>query len=502
MGVVAASLLVTATMAACGHSPRAATKPAPLRHPPVVFVSFDEFSTTSLVGAHGQIDAVRYPNFAGLAHDSDWFPYFTAPADETPRAMGALLTGKLPRRNLKPTYRHMPHNLFTLLGSRYRIDSSEEVTSLCPKRLCPHVRTRDGRAVRHELAQGRPERFERWVRSIHARSRPTFYFKHILMPHGPWRYLPTGQQFTSGAEEVPNWGHAFGSRWVSTQKYQRHLLQLGYVDRLIGSLIRRLKAQGLYDKSIIVVTADNGESFGRVDNGHEISRGNFGDIALTPLFIKRSYQSHGARPARHVRSEDVVPTLGRLAHIRIHYSVSGHSIYGPASRKIPARTVVYQRSGRRFVLSGPGLRRWARRAQALKARLFGVGDGGPGLYGIGLYRGLVGKAVAQLSPAAPDRARATLNDARAYRAVNPSARSIPTYVSGRLRHVGSHPPAAVAVAINGRIADTSPAFRTVHGGPYYFASLVPPAALRRGSNSVQLYAVAGSSANPRLRRLH
>ena len=232
--VAVAALIVTAFLAGC-HRGHGAAEPAVPRHPPVVFISFDEFSTTSLVGADGRIDAVRYPNFAKLARDGDWFPYATAPADETPRAMGALLTGNLPSRGVRPTSRQMPRNLFTLLGSRYRIDSSEEVTSLCPRRLCPHVRTRTLQSVLHELAQGRPERFERWIRSIRATTKPTFYFKHVLMPHGPWRYLPSGQQYLAGAEPVPGWGHAFGSPWVSIQKYQRHLLQLGYVDQLVGS---------------------------------------------------------------------------------------------------------------------------------------------------------------------------------------------------------------------------------------------------------------------------
>ncbi len=498
-----AALIAAVAVAGCGGTEGAAARQARAAppHPSVIFISFDELSTTSLVGAGGRIDAVRYPNFARLAHDGDWFPYATAPADETPRAMGALLTGDLPKRKLKPTYHQMPRNLFTLLGARYAIDSSEEVTSLCPPRLCPHERTQNKRSVLHELAHGRPERLERWVRSIRAGRRPTLYFKHLLLPHGPWRYLPSGQQFVSAAGEVPGWGHAFSSRWVSIQKYQRHLLQLGYADRLLGSVIDRLKAQGLYDKAIVVVTADNGESFGRVDNGHEVSRRNFGDIALTPLFIKRPYQAAGATPARHVRTEDVVPTLAGLTHTKIRHRVSGHSIYGPAARRIPARTVIYQRSGRGYTLTGPGLRRWAKRAQALKLRLFGAGNSAPGLYGIGPYRGLAGRPVSPLNPAPAGHIRATLNNARAYRAVDPSSAFVPCYVSGRLSGVSRKSPAAVAVAINGQIAGTSPAFRTVRGGPLHYSALVPPTSLRAGANRVRLFAVSGSSKAPRLRAL-
>jgi hypothetical protein len=285
---------------------------------------------------------------------------------------------------------------------------------------------------------------------------------------------------------------------VSSQKYQRHLLQLGYVDRLLGSVIDRLKARGLYDKSVLVVTADNGESFGRVDNGHEISRRNFGDIALTPLFVKRPYQAGGATPGRHVRTEDVVPTLARLTHTRIAYHASGHSIYGPAARKIPRRAVVYQRSGRSFALSAAGLRRWARGAQRLKAGLFGQGDEGPGLYGIGPYRGLVGRPLDDLHPGGAGNTRAILNGAGTYRAVRPAGSFVPAYVTGQI--TGAIP-AAVAVAVNGKVAATSPVFRTVPGGPFYYAAMAPPSSFRAGANDVRLLGVSGSASAPRVSAL-
>ena len=42
---------------------------------------------------------------------------------------------------------------------------------------------------------------------------------------------------------------------------QRHLLQLAYVDSLIGDLVQELKAQGIYDDALVVLTADHGISF-------------------------------------------------------------------------------------------------------------------------------------------------------------------------------------------------------------------------------------------------
>jgi hypothetical protein len=480
-----------------GHQRPGAASRAPA-HPPVVFISFDEFSTTSLVDGRGRIDPVRYPSFAALAGDGDWFPYATAASDETGRAMEALLTGSMPGRGRPPTYGANQRNLFTLLGRRYRIRASEEVTSLCPRRLCPHVRRQTRHSVRHKLATGRPERFTRWLRSVRATRRPILFFKHVLLPHGPWRYLPSGRHYARH-ETIPNWGHAFFSPWVTVQKYQRHLLQLGFADRLVGGLLRRLKDEGLYDRALIVITADNGESFGRLGNGHEVSRRNFGDIALTPLLIKAPFQHSGGTPARHVRMVDVVPTVAKLAHVRAPWRMRGHSVYGPAARRIPSSTTVFQRSGKRFRLSLGGLRRWARAARRRKLRLFGSGDGPPGLYGVGPYRALVGTPPTQWPRASSAGTRVALDNRSKFGGVRLSASFIPTLVTGRV--LGSRLPRAVAVAVNGRIAATSPTFRVRRRGRFYFSALVPEGSFREGRNDVRVFAVSGSGRDPHLRAL-
>ncbi len=116
----------------CSRKAGPATAP---RHPPVVMVVFDEFSTTSLLDRHHRIDPVRYPNFARLAGDATWFPNTTASLDETGRAMRALLTGRNTWRPARPTFEANRRNIFTLMARRYRLGVSEEVTSLCPRRL-------------------------------------------------------------------------------------------------------------------------------------------------------------------------------------------------------------------------------------------------------------------------------------------------------------------------------------------------------------------------------
>ncbi|MEJ7714617.1 MAG: sulfatase-like hydrolase/transferase [Thermoleophilaceae bacterium] len=121
-------------------------------------------------------------------------------------------------------------------------------------------------------------------------------FKHVLLPHVPWQYLPDGRQYRRVATEpIPG---------ISRQSYrdqgqvdvlqQRHLLQLGFADLEVQELIARLKKEGMWDKAMVVVAADHGVSFrkGQFDRRKANER-NVDEIAPVPLFIKAPSQERG-----------------------------------------------------------------------------------------------------------------------------------------------------------------------------------------------------------------
>jgi Sulfatase len=485
----------------CSGSSPASGQVQPARHPPVVMLAFDEFSTTSLLDRRGHIDRIRYPNFAALARDANWFPNDTASLDETSRAMAALFTGKTTWRHRDATYSNYPRNLFTLLGRRYRIRALEEVSSLCPRRLCPHVRRQTQRSVRHELATGRPERVSRWLRSVRPASPPTFYFKHILLPHGPWVYVPSGHRYSEGSQSHLPWGLRHFNRWLVNQSYQRHLLQLGFADRMLGRVLAQLRSTGLYDRSLLVVVADNGEGFGRLGNGHEISRRNAADIATTPLFIKLPFQRAGRIVRRHVRTIDLLPTVARLVRIRLPWRIQGHSMFGPAARRIPRSVLLVQRTGHRLRLGFGAFRRRAARTLRLKLRLFGSGPFDPAVFRIGPHPGLQGTPLSRWQRLAPGSTHAVLEHGSAYSNVRPESGRLPLKLLGRLTGTGSRRPAVLAIAVDGKIAATAPTFAIHRRGRQLFSVLLPESLLHAGRNEVQVFAVSGSHTGLRLRPL-
>ena len=178
---------------------RIAGTDAPPKHPYVVLLVMDEFPGDSLLDRSRRIDPVRYPNFAALAADATWFRNAYSVYDSTTKAVPLILDGVQARTPAPAADRRdHPHSIYDMFARHgYRIVDSEEATALCPPSICHGGRTRRP-AIIPNLLGGRPQRFNRWVRSIKA-GKPTLWVKHVLLPHGPYIYQPLGRQDPPGA---------------------------------------------------------------------------------------------------------------------------------------------------------------------------------------------------------------------------------------------------------------------------------------------------------------
>jgi hypothetical protein len=475
---------------------------APARpRPPVVLVVFDEFPTTSLLGKGRRVDARRYPNFARLAAQSTWFRNATTVHDSTFVAMPAILTGRvrgyLPGAGARPPRR----SLFTLLKRQgYRVNGSEEGAHVCPVRLCGR---RHG--TRWFLVRSRMARFSRFIRSIRPSRRPYLHFKHTLLPHVPWIYLPSGRQYAHGPfAPIRGVNSALGvrDRGLVRLAYQRHLLQVGAVDRAVGRLVRQLRATGLWRRSLVVVTADHGVSFrlGERDR-RTVTPGNVQNIAPVPLFVKRPRQRHGKVSLAYARTVDIVPTIASVLRIRVPWRTRGSSLFSRAvarrrtvrvGGRAPASPVVKLRA-RAF--QG----RWSR-AIAYQHWLFGYGRRGRGLYGIGPNPELLGRGLDRLRVARAAGLRATVLGASDLQNVEPRRRFRPAFVTGHIRGA-RRGRRDLAVAVNGRIAAVTKSFRLGRRQPESFACMVPESTLVPGRNFVHVLLVERRRRRLRLRLL-
>jgi hypothetical protein len=492
------SLLATAAMLALGalspHAPDALPASKVHHRPHALLLVLDELPGDSLLARSGGIDAGRYPNFAALAADSTWFRNAYSTYDSTTKAVPLILDGMRPVPDSEPERSWHPRTIFTSLGARgYRIVAAEEATALCPPRLCrgAHVRRP---AIMPRLRHRRPERFARFVRSIRPSGRPTFWMKHVLLPHGPYQYLPSGAKTRSGATDlVPemNSEFAFHDAFLTRHNEQRYLLQLGFVDRLLGRLLRRLKRLGMYDDTLIVLTADHGYAWQvGVGTRRSVSASNVHELTPVPFFVKAPGQQAGRVNGAYAQTLDVTPTIADVLGVRLGYRTHGHSVFSRAVRRRRGVAVTTREFSGIVRISG---KRWqARRRAVVRRRLhqLGAGDWASLYTGIGPHRELIGRRVAGLARAAAKGLRASIAQAGTYDHVRRPGGIVPAQVAGSLARAGGPDPGrAVAVAVNGRIEGVGRTFQLLGHSGEHFAVNVPEAAFAKGRNVVEVFEV-------------
>jgi hypothetical protein len=508
---------------------------------PVVLVIFDEFPVQSLMDARGRVDARRYPNFARLAADSTWYRDTASADQDTPYAVPAILDGRLPRQERLPVAADHPQNIFSLLDSRYELHVREDGTALCAPRLCaPAAREGFGarmrslssdvsRAYGHlllpdqvdfdtvpdtaeavaanrrtpreskrqryrrlhaNLAGGRPQRFEDFVGGIEGGSRPRLHLIHILLPHVPFQYLPSGRRYRSsprealpGLEGRPSYDVPF----LVKQSYARHLLQLGATDRLLGRLLDRLHELGIYDRALVAVVADHGISFRRGHDRRLVRSANVEDIAPVPFFVKAPGQQRGRISDRPLRTVDVLPTVADILGVHIPWPIEGRSARGPTVPAQRQRRLIAKKFRHVYPVDTPGYERARRAALARKLRLFGRG-----IYSFTPRSDLVGLRVSELSPLPAAGERALVARPERYRAVDPDSGFVPARLVGRIEPGRPGGGRVLIVALNGRVAATGRTFTLEGTGAEQFSVLIPERSLRRGANRLELLVADGS----------
>ena len=473
-------------------APDAPRRPIPGK-PPVVMIVMDEFPVDLMLAPNGKIDPIRYPNFAALAATGTWFKNAHTVYDSTTKAIPAVLTGKLPQKLADATYGSHPQTVFDLFGGRgYKIVKDEEATSLCPPRYCPDARPQRP-AILPLLAGGRPERLTRFFAQI-TPGAPGFYMKHVLFPHAPYLYLPSGKQTRYGYRDpVPGMNNTagFGDRFLTQHNRQRLQLQIGYFDRRLGGLFRKMLRDGTFDQALIALIADHGISseVGVVDR-RAVTRRNIDEVAPVPMFVKAPGQRRGRTSRAYAQTIDFVPTIADALNVRMPYRADGRSAFSrPVRRRRFVRMIRRGFNGTITVRARPMERRRRANVRA-KLRLFGHGDIRTLYTGIGPNRRLLGRSSSELGAAGLGRVRALISGAANLRAVRPSSPLLPTQIGGPVR--GGRPGARrdIAVAVNGRVEAVGRTFYLRGSSQESFAVNVPEASLRPGRNTVEVFQVS------------
>ena len=279
------------------------------------------------------------PNLDALAKDGTLFEHAWAHAPSTRYSMPAILTGRFPldvHYDMSQWWPGIAVGADTLakeLAARGFVTGA--ITSFeyfDPKRhMNQGFAEYDNEDARLHQALGGPERShgssskEQTDKAIgfvtrHASDR-WFLWVHYYDPHADYETHP----------EIKPFG---------TDDMARYDGEIAFTDLHIGRLIAELKAKGMYDKTVIVVTGDHGEGFGE----HGVTMHGFHLYAAqtkVPLIVRVPGlpPRRSETPAGHV---DILPTLVDLAGGAPTADMEGRSLVDVLRGDADRDRVVYQ----------------------------------------------------------------------------------------------------------------------------------------------------------------
>ena len=358
--------------------------------PPVVLIVFDESPLFALLDADGNINSTRFPGFSKLASLATWHRNATAVSQQTFQAVPAIFTSNIPKIGDLPFLSDHPNNIFTMLQKTYPINGYESVTSLCPRNVCASAYPTDlerlylprlksflsdalvvyGHRVLPEKTRSQlPSVGQSWGgfaksdtttvvegadepanakfdltreggpffqfrmmneavdRMVSAKT-PTATVMHLTMPHRPWFMSPSLQQY-HGPPFLGDLNPSVGDR--PKDYYQRYIYQLAAVDSMVNNLITRMQNAGLWDKSLVMVTADHGISFepGLMQRATDFTNaGQVTDLFTIPMFVKMPHQAAGKIDDCAVTNLDLLPTVLDVTGVTTQAHLDGSSLVG------------------------------------------------------------------------------------------------------------------------------------------------------------------------------
>jgi Sulfatase len=510
---------------------------------PIVVVLFDELPTTTLMDDRGRIDAARFPGFGELAATGTWYRNAYTVYDSTERAQPAIMDGNLPDKDKLPTSADHPNSIFSLFAKTHRLNVSEEATSVCSRDLCdderldesygrrmgsmsedlglvwlhvvsppdiesdlPSVSENWGNFAGGEgeeepdapavdvrehtmgnLQGGREARFEEWIASIQPGRRPQLAFKHTLLPHVPWQYLPDARRYRRTANDaVPGLSsYSYEDQGQLNVLLQRHFLQTGFADYELRRLWRHLKDEGMWEDAMIVVAADHGVAFplGSVQR-RRLKRGTADEIAPVPLLMKAPGQTRARIDDAWVETIDILPTIFEKLELDPRVEMDGRPAGSPKVQQRDELRMLIRNTFEVLRIPAAEFERERDAVVERNVRLFGTGRDGPErIYRIGPNQELLGRPAS----AAGDRLDVDLVSAADYENVDLDSPFLPNQVVARVRSEGETG-RDVAVAVNGTIAAVGSTFELVEGDEGELVSaMVPPSAFRQGPNRVEVF---------------
>lgn len=144
-----------------------------------------------------------------------------------------------------------------------------------------------------------------WLKSNSGREKPFFLWVHYFDPHAPYHY----REHFARLKRIPDGKQVHAAGDAMRERIRNYDTEIAYMDWHFGKLLSTLDQLGLRDSTLVVLTADHGESLGEhgyVGHGRQL----FEDITRIPLIVRLpGVIEAGLTIPTPVSILDIAPTL-------------------------------------------------------------------------------------------------------------------------------------------------------------------------------------------------
>ncbi len=286
------------------------------------------------------------PNIDKVAQDSSVFMHTYAAGPHTPRSIPMIFFGRYPSRTKwrHPHYNYpiiLPENLglFEVLNQHgwYNIGESSHHYFSKEQGIRQGfddwdnsgagtiAESNDDTASPRIWKKVSPE-IDKLAQRWKTKKKPFALFIHLFEPHARW-ISHKGFEFKGGPHTV---------RQHHVNDYDS---EVAFADSYVGRIVDKLKATGLYDNAVFVLTADHGEGFdehGYYFHGQTL----YNEVLHVPLIIHVPGW-HSRKIDGSVSLLDIAPTLLELFNVSIPSVFEGRSLVETmlGHSKVPDRPI-------------------------------------------------------------------------------------------------------------------------------------------------------------------
>jgi sulfatase-like protein len=279
-----------------------------------------------------------------------------------------------------------------------------------------------------------------------------------------------------------------------------------FVDAWLGRFVDRLRSTHLYEKALVIVTADHGISYEPGTPRRDFSAAAAGQIMRVPLIVKFPVSMVPSIPTarvggqnvsdRNAQTIDILPTVADVLNVAIPWRVDGVSLADAALAE-PQKKIMFFDAARKtmtFDRAGPDI------SGALMRKLAAFDECGdrescgpqPDRFGA-----LVGRPVRELRVSAGG-GRVEVDYLARFENFDAASDETPFDLGGRFDTARAKRGVTyVAVAVNGVVQAVT---RTWDSNPSGWLATPDVSAWRQGRNEVQVFVIEGDERAPALRQ--